>query len=306
MNQKISVIIPTADRPQSLPYALESLRAQHTQDIQVVVVNDGGADVSKVLDPFRQDLGVELLNLDRNLGPSAARNAGLDAADGDFVAFLDDDDVILPGHFDAVLKVLDENIADVVYTTMKVSTTRHEPTDEGYRDALPAFNYDFDHEFLLMANYIPPAGLTMRRPGADGPRFDNDIRLAEDWDLWLRMVADGYRFHHADTASVVYHRLPRHDHKADPAASESRAIHAFHEAYSLLCDRWTVAPGSPAARGRALVQRAYQLAFVQMDQHKKLVAPYWWENMLRVVRDHHTGVLAEADVEAALRVAVAG
>jgi glycosyltransferase involved in cell wall biosynthesis len=306
MDTKISVIIPTADRPESLPYALASLRAQNAKDIQVVVVNDGGADVSEVLAPFRDDLGVQLVSYARNLGPSAARNAGLDAADGDFVMFLDDDDVILPGHLDAVLKVINEGEADVVYTTMKVSTTRHEPTSDGYRDAIPAFDYDFDHQFLLMANYIPPAGLTMRRPGADGPRFDNDIRLAEDWDLWLRMVSDGYRFHHADVESVIYHRLPRHDHKADPAASESRAIHAFHESYSSLCDRWAVAPESPAAEGRLLVQRAYELAFVQLDQHKKLVAPFWWENMLRVLHAHYTGKLAEADVDAALLTAVTG
>jgi hypothetical protein len=306
VDQKISVIIPTADRPESLPYALASLRAQNVKDIQVVVVNDGGADVGDVLAPFRDDLGVELVSHARNRGPSAARNAGLDAADGDLVMFLDDDDVILPGHIDAVLKVINEGTADVVYTTMKVSTTRHEPTSEGYRDALPAFDYDFDHDFLLMANYIPPAGLTMRRPGPGGPRFDDDIRLAEDWDLWLRMVSDGYRFHHAGVESVIYHRLPRHNHKADPPASESRAIHAFHESYSRLCDRWAVAPDSVAARGRVLVQRAYELAFVQLDQHRKLVAPFWWENMLRVVHAQHTGKLADADVDAALQKAVAG
>jgi glycosyltransferase involved in cell wall biosynthesis len=306
MDQKISVIIPTADRPESLPYALASLRAQNVKDIQVVVVNDGGADVREVLAPFRDDLGVELVSYADNLGPSAARNAGLDAADGDFVMFLDDDDVILPGHLDAVLTVINDDRADVVYPTMKVSTTRHEPTSEGYRDAAAAFDYDFDHDFLLMANYIPPAGLTMRRPGPGGPRFDRDIRLAEDWDLWLRMVADGYRFHHADVASVVYHRLPRHDHKADPAASESRAIHAFHQGYNLLCDRWAVAPDSPAARGRALVQRAYELAFVQLDRHHRLVSPYWWEDMLRVLHGQHTGKLAEADVEPALLASVTG
>ena len=304
MDQRISVIIPTADRPEALAHALSSLRAQHAGEFQVVVVNDGGAEVDHVVAPFRADLGVELLSCAGNLGPSAARNIGLDAADGDFVAFLDDDDVLLPGHFEAVLRVLDEGEADVVYTTAKVSTERHAPTDDGYRDALPAFDYAFDREFLLTANYIPPVGLTFRRPAAGGPRFDTGIRLAEDWDLWLRMVADGYRFHHADVASAVYHRLPRHDHQADPAASESRAIHAFQRAYTHLCDRWAVAPDSRAAKGRSFVQRAYQLAFVQLDEHRKLVAPFWWENTLRALHDHRTGELTDAEMEAALLKAV--
>lgn len=306
MDQKISVIIPTAGRPESLPYALASVRAQNAKDVQVIVVNDGGSDVREVVAPFRDELDVQLLNHDRNLGPSAARNTGLDVADGDFVMFLDDDDVILPGHFDAVLPIINDGRADVVYTTMMVSAARHEATREGYRDAVPAFDYDFDHDFLLMANYIPPAGLTMRRTGPDGPRFDTSIRLVEDWELWLRMAADGLRFHHADVESVVYHRLPRHDHKADPVASESAAIHAFQVGYSVHCDRVPVAPDSPAARGRAIVQRAYEFAFVRLDQEKKFVSPFWWESMLRVLHNHYTGKLADSEVDAALLKAVSG
>lgn len=306
MEQRISVIIPTANRPDALTHALASLRAQNVKDIQVIVVNDGGADVTGVIAPFRDDLCVELLALDGNQGPSAARNAALGIADGDLVAFLDDDDVLLPGHFDAVLPVIAAGEADVVYTTMLVSDVRAEPTAEGYRDARPAFNYDFDHEFLLTANYIPPLGLTMRWPGPGGPRFDAEVRLGEDWDLWLRMVADGYRFHHADVATAVYHRLPRHSHETDPAAAESKAIHAFHTGYGYLCERWAVAPDSPAARGRALVQRAYEHAFVQLDQRRKRVSPFWWESMLRVLHDRYTGALAEADVDDALQKAVTG
>jgi glycosyltransferase involved in cell wall biosynthesis len=307
MDQKISVIIPTADRPEALAHALESLRAQRRGGtIQAVVVNDGGADVADVVAPFSDDLQVKLLTQDGNRGPSAARNLGLDAAEGDFVTFLDDDDVLLPGHFDAVLPIIEAGGADVVYTTMMVSAERREPTVEGYRDALPAFDYDFDPEFLLMANYIPPLGLTMRRTGPDGPRFDTGVRLAEEWDLWLRMVADGYRFHHVDVRTAVYHRLPRHDHKSDPPASESVAIHAFLESYRNLCGRWAVKPDSPAALGRSFVERAYELAFIRLDQHRRLVSPFWWESMLRVLHEHLAGRLPDADVDAALSKAVSG
>jgi glycosyltransferase involved in cell wall biosynthesis len=306
VDQRISVIIPTANRPEALAHALASLRAQNSKDIQAIVVNDGGADIAETVAPFREDLALELLNLDGNQGPSAARNTALDAADGDFVTFLDDDDVLLPGHFDAVLPVITEGRADVVYTTMLVSNVRAEPTAEGYRDARPAFDYDFDREFLQMANFIPPLGLTMRRPGPGGHRFDPEIRLAEDWDLWLRMTADGLRFHHVDAATVVYHRLPRHDHKADPPASESKAIHAFQQGYIHLCNRWPVAPGSAAARGRALVHRAYELAYIQLDEHKQLVSPFWWESMLRVLHGRYTEELTDAAADAALRKAVTG
>lgn len=107
-------------------------------------------------------------------------------------------------------------------------------------------------------------------------------------------------------ATAVYHRLPRHEHKADPTEAESRAIHAFQVGYSHLCDLWPVAAGSVAARGRALVQRAYEIGFVQLDQHKTALSPFWYENVLRVLHDQYSGALAEADVETALQKAVTG
>lgn len=306
MDQKLSVVIPTNDRPDSLPYALASLRAQEVEDIQVIVVNDGGVSLDDVVAPFRADLRLELVANPGNLGPSAARNAGLEAADGDVVAFLDDDDVLLPGHFAAILPLLADGEADFVYTTTKASTARHELSGEGYRDAVRVFDYEFDRDFLLVANCIPTLGVAMRPPGADGPRFDESVRAAEDWDMWLRLAADGYRFRHVDVESGIYHRLPRHGGEADPAAAQARALRFFHDSYVRLCARWPVDDQSSTTKGRSFVLRTYELAFSQLEQRKKLLAPLWYEHMVRVLHRHHVGELAPDDVEAELLAAIDG
>lgn len=306
MDIKLSVVIPTNDRPDALPYTLASLRAQDVKDMQVVVVNDGGVSLDDVVAPFRDDLRIELVAYDGNRGPSAARNVGIAAADGDVVAFLDDDDVLLPGHFEAMLPLLDEGEADFVYTSTRASTERHELSAEGYRDAVRAFGFAFDHEFLLVANCIPTLGVVMRPPGAGGPRFDESVRAAEDWDMWLRLAAGGYRFRHVELESGIYHRTPRHAGDADPAAAQARALRFFHDSYVRLCARWAVPDDSKAAKGRAFVLRTYELAFAQLEQRGKLLAPFWYERMIQALHRHHVGELPAEKVEAALREALEG
>jgi glycosyltransferase involved in cell wall biosynthesis len=305
-DQRLSVIIPTNNRPDALPYALSSVRTQNVEDIQVIVVNDGGVSLEEVVAPFREDLHVELVTYPANLGPSAARNIGLEAADGDFVSFLDDDDVLLPGHYDAMLPCLAVGEADFVYTSTKASTTRDVLSREGYHGAVRAFDYDFDHEFLRVANCIPTLGVVMRPPGAGGPRFDESVRAAEDWDMWLRLAAEGYRFRHIDVETGVYHRLPRHGGEADPPAAQARALRFFHDSYVRLCARWKVADESSAATGRSYVLRTYDLAFARLRQRKTLLAPFWYEQMIRALHRHHVGELAPAEVEAALLEAIGG
>src|SRR5216684_5678821 len=90
----ISVIIPTHSRPKLLPRAIESARAAGT-DVEIIVVDDASADDTAAA--CRELADIKYVRLDRNQGVAGARNVGLLASTGDFIAFLDDDDLRLPG-----------------------------------------------------------------------------------------------------------------------------------------------------------------------------------------------------------------
>ena len=96
----VSLIVRTKDRPALLREALQSICEQTYPKIEIIVVNDGGDDVSEVILPF---IGVNttivLVQFPVNLGRSKAANAGLDKATGDYIAFLDDDDWMMPDAF---------------------------------------------------------------------------------------------------------------------------------------------------------------------------------------------------------------
>src|SRR5215510_10807154 len=96
---KLSVIVATWNRPERLDEALKSIRLQgEAVPFEVIVVNDGGLDVADVVARWARSMTVQCVNLDANVGLARARNEGIDRAQGDVLCFLDDDDIMLPGH----------------------------------------------------------------------------------------------------------------------------------------------------------------------------------------------------------------
>jgi glycosyltransferase involved in cell wall biosynthesis len=87
-----SVVIPTRDRPELLPIAVRSVLGQTISDLEIIVVDDGGEGAIELPDDPR----VRIFKLASQAGPSGARNAGLESARGQYVTFLDDDDLYLP------------------------------------------------------------------------------------------------------------------------------------------------------------------------------------------------------------------
>ncbi|MFF0546716.1 MULTISPECIES: glycosyltransferase family 2 protein [Nocardia] len=204
----ISIIIPTFNRPGPLHRALRSLTRQELTDFEVIVVDDGGhLPARPVVDSWRTALPIRLIESD-HYGVSAARNTGLAAATGEFVAFLDDDDVVFARHLRAAHTVLNRGSADAVYGGALVSDRWIEAPPREVR-WLPRKDYEFDARFLLCANYIHTGSLVCRNFTDTGARFTESMAHCEDWDLWLTLHRRlGYRFAYLGETTSVYHQVP--------------------------------------------------------------------------------------------------
>jgi glycosyltransferase involved in cell wall biosynthesis len=110
---RFSVIIPVLNRREILPRAIDSVRAQRRDDVEVVVVDDGSTDgTPDVVEGYR-DPRVRLLRHAVNRGVCAARNTAIEAAVGDWCVMLDSDFELLPGAFETLARLCDEAPADV-------------------------------------------------------------------------------------------------------------------------------------------------------------------------------------------------
>jgi GT2 family glycosyltransferase/LmbE family N-acetylglucosaminyl deacetylase len=202
----VSVVVRTKNRHDLLREALASVAADPGVPLEVVVVNDGGEDVSDILGEF-PGLRVRYVDLRPGRGRAAAANAGTAAASGRFLHFLDDDDLLLPGGLAALAAAAGED--EVVYG--RVDAYRWSGTGEGrIRTPFHSFAEPFDEVALLLENFIPlNAPLLPREAVLSAGGFDESLERFEDWDLFLRLSTT-LRFRLVDVPVAEYRVFPSH------------------------------------------------------------------------------------------------
>lgn len=187
----VSVILPTRDRPQLLKEALASVGAQRGARVEVIVVNDGGCDVSDVLGEFDDQLNIHYISLQPNSGLPAARNAGIRRARASYLAYLDDDDLYLPNHLARLADRLDSKPdVGLVYSDAWLLKQRREKGH--YRTvAQLVLARDYDRAVMLRDSFIAPSAMMHRRECVERVGgFDEQMRWCyEDWDFLLRVDA---------------------------------------------------------------------------------------------------------------------
>jgi LmbE family N-acetylglucosaminyl deacetylase len=198
---RVSVVVRTRDRPRLLAEALDSLAAGEYRRAEVVLVNDGGEPPAV---PAGYPLPVVRLDLAENRGRAGAAEAGVAAATGDFVAFLDDDDLAAPEHLATLAGMVADSGVRVAYTDAAVALWELDAGGWVCRERRLPYSRDFDPDVLLVDNYIPFNTLLIERSlfAEVGP-FDPSLPFFEDWDLLIRLAAIT-PFHHLARVTCEY------------------------------------------------------------------------------------------------------
>jgi len=191
----ISVIIPTYNRAVLLRRAIDSVYAQEGLgqlfDVEVLVVDDGSTDTTSAV--ASSYAGLRYVRPSANKGTSGARNVGLDAAVGEYVAFLDDDDSWLPWKLRRQLQAIEERSeVSLVYGQEVKRSDRAVWVWPDPQDAPTGWM----HRSLLMTCPVNTSSALIRRSHLDrAGRFDESLRCWEDYDMWLRVALQGpFRF----------------------------------------------------------------------------------------------------------------
>ncbi len=198
----ISVVIPAYNAARLLPETLRSVLAQTLPADEVLVIDDGSTDdTADVAEAFGAPVRVIRRS---NARQAASRNFGVQEATGEWIAFIDADDLWLPNKLERQMQELVENPrADLCYTARvhfietdgvkKMGSTVHVPPPEGIRKA------------LFRNTVFMPSSVLMRRSAflASGG-FDTSFRILEDWDLWMRLEKAGTEFVACEDPMLLY------------------------------------------------------------------------------------------------------
>ena len=181
----ISVIVPTYNHAEFLPQALESIFSQTCGDHEIIVVDDGSSDETRsALAPFSDRI---TYLYQENQGPSVARNRGIRAAQGEYITFLDADDLWLPDKLEAQRAEMEREprpgLVGCGFYTMDAEGRIKDTIDKGlsperFMSQIGTWN--------VFGN--PSCAMVPKSVFDDVGCFNEKLRFGEDWEMWLRIA----------------------------------------------------------------------------------------------------------------------
>jgi len=204
-----SVVIPAHNAAHLIADALDSVFAQTVKTYEVIVINDGSPDTEKLeeaLQPYMS--GIVYLSRE-NGGPAAARNTGIRAAQGEYIAFLDSDDQWMPDHLAVMAEILRKDpFIDLVYGDADNFGDVLDP-DRTTMAANPSEGLvSFEALVLGRCTVVGSTVVARRTALLEVGLFDEKFVHAEDFDLWTRLAYNGARL---DYQHAVHARRRIHE-----------------------------------------------------------------------------------------------
>jgi glycosyltransferase involved in cell wall biosynthesis len=183
---RVAVVIPVFNGEALLAETLASIRAQSRRADEIIVIDNGSTDRSSEI---ARDFGVTVIGLERNVGPGAARNRGIQAANADVIALCDGDDIWLEDHLASVVGLLERfPDAGMAYSRVKLfGAMDHEQERILPANAPSRVFWQQYHENIV----IPSSAIVRKAVWAEVGRFDESPGVigCEDWEFTLRVTA---------------------------------------------------------------------------------------------------------------------
>lgn len=202
----VSVVIPAYNSASFISETIDSVLSQTFKDYELIVVNDGSPDTSElenVLASYAQKI---VYLKQENRGPSAARNYGIKKAQGEFIAFLDSDDIWLPEFLEEQVKYFQTRPGcDFAYTDAYLFGDV--PNNwEKFTDIMPSLaDVTLENLLALRCNVITSSVVVRKQKLLDVGSFDETHgNRSEDFDLWLRLAKDGVGFAYQNKLLLRY------------------------------------------------------------------------------------------------------
>lgn len=276
----VSIVLPTRNRTHVLGRALHSVLAQTVEDFEVLVVDEGSTDDTADVLATIPDRRVRSVRLDDNVGVSRARNVALALARGQWIAFLDDDDEWAPTYLERQLEVAASRPdAEVIYCRAR---RRNDRTGEDVGVAPTAIRNGSVFRYLV-SRWNPGMSCTMVRRSrllAVGG-FDEQLRVVEDCDLWLRLAQ---QTDFAGTADVL---VVLHENLGEQLSGRSEL---YAGAVAILERRWGAVIEASCGRTAYRRWRTGLLAYLELiramravEAGRRLEAAYCAGRMLRLL-----------------------
>jgi glycosyltransferase involved in cell wall biosynthesis len=181
----VSIIMPAYNAEETIKESIQSVINQTYGNWELLVVNDGSSDNTVAIIESYEDARIKLIN-QKNSGVSSARNNALRQAIGEYVSFLDSDDLWVETKLEVQMQYLQENNLKFVYSKSYSFLN----DSDNIKKAFKFVKLDFkDREEILIYDFIPILTVVFHKSILkEVGLFDESLQGTEDWDLWIRVL----------------------------------------------------------------------------------------------------------------------
>ena len=271
---RVSVIIPTHERPQLLARAVKSAQAAGTE-VEVIVIDDASTD--ETAEVCRNLPDINYVRVDRNQGVAGARNIGIQVSTGRYIAFLDDDDLRLPGSLDIQIEALEAHPeAGFACGAMIMAGQDYHPNGEVVR---PGKSGDVFWELLELDFPVMPLCVVIRKECfLRAGLLNRRVSGIDDWDIFTR-IAELYPVLVLEAPVGVYRQPTPFSGQGSSARAAQLRRAARHQLSLLRLPRAAAAPlhQRRAIRKRMLNRISESLIWTALTQylpHGKMAPAY--------------------------------
>jgi glycosyltransferase involved in cell wall biosynthesis len=202
----VSVVITCYNYAHFLGKAVDSVTVQSFRDFEIIVVNDGSTDnTDEVMQGYSGDANLKYVS-QKNAGQAIAKNVGIRNSSGEFIAFLDADDLWTKDKLEKQIPLFSNPQVGVVYSGLQYIDELGQKLDDKRTRRYLVFRSGDVTRYLFFDNFVPFSASIVRRQCFDkvGP-FDESLSMGIDWDLWLRMSVY-YKFDFVDEPLLIYRK----------------------------------------------------------------------------------------------------
>src|SRR5215469_898504 len=262
---RVSVVIPAYNAAAYIPEALASVFAQTFSGFEVIVVNDGSPDTPALevaLQPFRDRIRYVQ---QENGGPSAARNSGIREARGEFIAFMDSDDIWAPEYLAEQMKLFHTDPTPDLVCSDMITFGDAEVRPTTLTKKTGPLRESISLRDLLVLDYVllPSCTVARRSILLSAGLFDLTIKGVEDWDLFMRIA------HHGGRITVHRKVLGR---RRIHAGGLTRASFEILKQEVRLLSKWKNTEGLSAEIRHVVEEKLVQAnAYIDLEEGKRLL-----------------------------------
>ena len=188
----VSVIIRTCGRPRVLRRALESVKRQTYPNVEIVLIEDGPNVSEKFVKYYYEDQNILYYSTGEHVGRCRAGNLGLEKANGKYLNFLDDDDILRENHIALLVEQLEQSECRVAYAIAEEYQFVNDPENPNRRRIKRKcikYKQPFNRLLLCYMNYFPIQSVMFEKAVyLENGGFDESLEIFEDWDMWLRFA----------------------------------------------------------------------------------------------------------------------